>query len=318
LFLVLLRVAIGWHFLNEGLEKYESRSPGKKPFSAEVYLRYSTGPLAPYFRALVPDVNGLAKLDPPRLKASWEAEVRRVGGHFGFDDDQRSKADSELKASEQFADLWFADRETAEKRAKYYHELGMVQAVERNPAALSFERERAASKRKDLDADRRDLTKEIDARGEALREAVTKLSTAEQLGSVGPYYPAKTDLDRINDLTTLGLIAMGLGLMLGAFTRPAALAAAVFLGQIYLSMPPWPGLPPSPTTEGHYYIVSKNLIEMIACLALVFLPTGYWIGVDALLFGWARRRRERRAEAAEAPADAEPAGPRGRRSHTNF
>jgi hypothetical protein len=57
-------------------------------------------------------------------------------------------------------------------------------------------------------------------------------------------------------------------------------------------MPPWPGLPPNPLAEGHYFIVNKNLIEMLACLALVFIPTGNWIGLDALLFGWMFRRRE--------------------------
>ena len=54
-------------------------------------------------------------------------------------------------------------------------------------------------------------------------------------------------------------------------------------------MPPWPGLPASPMAEGHYLIVNKNLIEMLACLALVCIPTGLWIGLDALLFGWMRR-----------------------------
>ena len=47
LFLVLLRIAIGWHFLTEGLEKVESTRYGKQPFSAEIYLRNATGPLAP-------------------------------------------------------------------------------------------------------------------------------------------------------------------------------------------------------------------------------------------------------------------------------
>src|SRR5438128_609312 len=73
-FLILLRVAIGWHFHTEGLEKVEGWRKGK-PFSAEGFLRASTGPLAPYFRGLIPDVNGLAKLDPDRLKAAWTEDV---------------------------------------------------------------------------------------------------------------------------------------------------------------------------------------------------------------------------------------------------
>ena len=37
-------------------------------------------------------------------------------------------------------------------------------------------------------------------------------------------------------------------------------------------MPPWPGLPEG-ITEGHYRYVNKNLIEMLACLALAARPT---------------------------------------------
>ncbi|WP_254054137.1 hypothetical protein [Singulisphaera sp. GP187] len=98
--------------------------------------------------------------------------------------------------------------------------------------------------------------------------------------------------------------------MAGLFSPLAALAGAVFLGQIYLSMPPWPGLPANPMAEGHYFIVNKNLIEMLACLALACIPTGSWIGIDALLFGGRRRRRELARELAE--AESAPAAARSR------
>ncbi len=101
---------------------------------------------------------------------------------------------------------------------------------------------------------------------------------------------------------------MGFCLMAGLFTPLAALAGAVFLGQIYLSMPPWPGLPASPTAEGHYLIVNKNLIEMLALLALVFIPTGQWIGFDALIFG---RRVPRAVEETASPRPASPVPPSG-------
>jgi hypothetical protein len=37
--LVLLRIAIGWHFGTEGVAKYESALTNDKPFTAEEYLR---------------------------------------------------------------------------------------------------------------------------------------------------------------------------------------------------------------------------------------------------------------------------------------
>jgi uncharacterized membrane protein YphA (DoxX/SURF4 family) len=305
-----LRIAIGWHFHVEGWEKFVSTRKGK-PFSAEGYLRASAGPLAPYFRGLVPDINGLAKLDPDRLKQGWREEVTRIEDHFSFDADQRAKADEELRNSEHFADVWSHDRENSEKRLKYYHDLRAVQAVERNTGALLYERERAAEKRKDLDADRKDLTRELDARAAALREAVIKLATSEQTAAAGAYRAPWSSLDWINVVTTYSLLAIGFCLILGLFTRPAALGAAVFLLQIYLSMPPWPGLPPAPRAEGHYWIVDKNLVEMLACLSLACLPTGQWVGFDAVLFGWYARAR-----AARRQARTEPAAGRRRSAHT--
>jgi hypothetical protein len=62
-------------------------------------------------------------------------------------------------------------------------------------------------------------------------------------------------------------------------------------------MPPWPGLPVNPKAEGHYLIVSKNLIELIACLVIATTPSAHWVGLDSLFFG-ARRRRRLAAQAA--------------------
>ncbi len=70
---------------------------------------------------------------------------------------------------------------------------------------------------------------------------------------------------------------------------------------IYLSMPPWPGLPTNPRAEGHYFIVSKNLIELLACLVVATTPSGHWIGLDALFFGARRRRRLAPAQPDRAP-----------------
>jgi hypothetical protein len=50
-----------------------------------------------------------------------------------------------------------------------------------------------------------------------------------------------------------------------------------------LAMPPFPWLPPNPRAEGHYYFVDKNLIEMLALLALATTRSGRWAGLDALL-----------------------------------
>src|ERR1700730_6578446 len=68
IFLVLLRLAIGWHFLFEGLEKVQSVYLGptttSQPFTSAGYLREATGPMGPLARKQVgdPDEQTLARL----------------------------------------------------------------------------------------------------------------------------------------------------------------------------------------------------------------------------------------------------------------
>ena len=54
LFLLGLRLAIGWHFLFEGLHKIHTHDIGpsefNKPFSSEMYFKVAPGPLGPYMR----------------------------------------------------------------------------------------------------------------------------------------------------------------------------------------------------------------------------------------------------------------------------
>jgi uncharacterized membrane protein YphA (DoxX/SURF4 family) len=286
---------------------------GGRPFSAEPYLRNSTGPLAPYFRGLVPDVNGLAKLDDSRLRAGWAEDVRKIGEHFGFDAQQKADAEAALHKAEADAQIIFLDKNFLEDRNKYYHDLAEVQRVERERHAVTFDRLRAADRRKELDVDRKKLVGELETIGGALREAVGKLATDSQREAAKAYpgyvmtkqltigsstynlpvaIPDWDSLRWVNFSTTYGLLVMGTCLIVGFLTRPAALAGAFFLAQIYLSMPPWPGLPRAPGPE-HFMIVDMHLIEMLACLFIATTRSGRWIGLDALLFNWIGRRRAR-------------------------
>jgi uncharacterized membrane protein YphA (DoxX/SURF4 family) len=104
IFLVALRLAIGWHFLFEGLDKIDSyfRGPveGKTVWSSEAYLRESTGPLAPLFREQLgdPDQAALERLIvppgkdgerpqlPPALKKDWQDYYDRFAAFYEYND----------------------------------------------------------------------------------------------------------------------------------------------------------------------------------------------------------------------------------------
>ena len=184
-FIILLRIAIGWHFLYEGCEKVQATVEGKEPFSAEIYLRNANGPLGPYFRGMLPDVNSLAMLDSVRLKASWKDDVSFIGDHYGFTQEQREKAQKVLDESLRWADYWFGDPENIEKIHKYERDLGQILATERDPDALSFQKERASDARRGADADRRSLILPLISQEKSLREGVAKWATPEQVKAAG-------------------------------------------------------------------------------------------------------------------------------------
>lgn len=89
---------------------------------------------------------------------------------------------------------------------------------------------------------------------------------------------------QIIDLMNIwGLILIGLGLMLGLFTRFSLISGIVLLSLYYLSHPPLANYEYLLPREGHYLIVDKNLVEIFAMIVLLVFPTGQIIGVDRLL-----------------------------------
>jgi thiosulfate dehydrogenase (quinone) large subunit len=81
-----------------------------------------------------------------------------------------------------------------------------------------------------------------------------------------------------------GLMAIGLGLILGCFSRIALSGGIILLLFYYLSHPPFVGLKYSLPMEGSYLIVNKNLIEMVAMIVLLLFPTSKIVGIDRLIF----------------------------------
>lgn len=87
-------------------------------------------------------------------------------------------------------------------------------------------------------------------------------------------------LQVVDFLNTWGLIAIGLGLILGLFSRPAAIAGTILLLIYYSCNPPLLGLEYSVPLEGNNLIVSKTLIEAIALFIVALFPTSQIFGLD--------------------------------------
>ena len=128
-----------------------------------------------------------------------------------------------------------------------------------------------------------------------LYEGLTKLLNPEWSASgylqsaTGPLAPlfhslasGEFLLAMVNILNTWGLLLIGLALFLGLFTKLAQLSGILLLLLYYLSHPPLftePGF----FREGSYFIISKDLLEIMALGVLMFFPTGRFLGIDGLM-----------------------------------
>ena len=130
-----------------------------------------------------------------------------------------------------------------------------------------------------------------------MKANAAKLLTEKQL-TMPPVELPRTRMDWINFQTIAGLTVLGFLLIGGLFTRTAAVLAAGMLFMFYLAMPPLPGLPPAPGPE-HSYIINKNLIEVLALLAIAAFPTGQWFGLDSVI-SWLRGAENKEAESGDA------------------
>lgn len=90
-------------------------------------------------------------------------------------------------------------------------------------------------------------------------------------------------LNVVDFLNTWGLIAIGAGLIVGLFTRTAAISGALLLLMYYLNNAPIIGIEYSIPSEGNYLIINKTLIEAVALFALAVFPTGSIIGLDVIV-----------------------------------
>ena len=92
-------------------------------------------------------------------------------------------------------------------------------------------------------------------------------------------------LELVNQLNMWGLTLIGLGLILGCFTRLASAAGMLVILLFYLCNPPFIGYFYSIPTEGSYLIVNKNLVEL-AALAVIFVTgSGRAAGLDRIIHG---------------------------------
>ncbi|MBX9681282.1 MAG: hypothetical protein K2X38_21200 [Gemmataceae bacterium] len=362
LFLVALRIAIGWHLTVEGLEKFKNPS-----WSSEGYLRESYGPFADRFRTIAGDrvVERVTVEDgkiPTLLDREWKAYFDRFVGTYQLTVDEQKaaveildqrKSDAVTKLS---TTVWPApvastlttpevrNYTVPEYLAHYQKTLEEVRRVENERVSVEGKKAWDALKKAKADAnkERAELKKIGDGLSAGMRTALgdirNKAMDRQIKEARKAYEDAKTDEQKaqaesqISALeyekknpsladyvappthitwhpgtwTTLegadwimkhALVISGVCLILGLFSRLAALVGAGLIALIYVAMMPLPNWPAPAQSEGNYLYVNKNLIEILALLCLMCIPTGRWVGLDGILrifnpFAWRSGERE--------------------------
>jgi thiosulfate dehydrogenase [quinone] large subunit len=89
-------------------------------------------------------------------------------------------------------------------------------------------------------------------------------------------------LNIVDTMNTWGLIAIGLGLILGLFTKIASLAGCILLLLYYIFNPPFIGMELIGPMEGNYLLVNKTLIEAVTLFYIAVTPMSRRFGLDTL------------------------------------
>ena len=99
-------------------------------------------------------------------------------------------------------------------------------------------------------------------------------------------------LSTVDFLNTWGLIAIGLGLILGFFFKVAAISGSLLLIIYYLNCPPLTGLEYTLPRDGNNLIVDKTLIEAISMVVLALFPTSKVFGLDRFISKLKRKDKQ--------------------------
>lgn len=313
--MVLLRISIGWHLFYEGIWKLNEGN-----WTATSYLVASAGPLRPFFRWMVPDVDGLEALKAESIHKRIDERYAVLTKHYGMDpktlegpEKYHKAADAILAAPDfQMALAAYAARvkdrpgdpdfqpelihtevyQMLQERdfpsqAENYADLArrtseMSGRIDGLKATPHYEVERLSYDYRKKAQARAALTARLEKPLTDMEAEFAARASEKQL-ALGPPPREKSPTFLIDWANMLGLTLAGACLMLGLFTRFAALSGAGLLALYYACQPPFPGLPEVPNSEGHYLIVNKNLIEFLMLLMLATSRVGRWGGLDAYL-----------------------------------
>ncbi|MCA9166557.1 MAG: hypothetical protein KDB23_02760 [Planctomycetales bacterium] len=271
-------MGIGWHFFKEGAKKFTA---GK--FTSVPFLQAAKGPLAEQYKNSIPDRFGLQRLNVNQTKQFWENYRDHVASRLGFDQKQTTAAtqivDRYVKRMNNYVADNYEDIDTYRKEVQRY--LGEL----KEPTSdIPYQRDRLAAKEVDLRKQVGPWLANVEDMNRALQAELNGLATEGQRSRGLVVIPDRNQpaSDGVVKWVVLGA---GVLLLLGLFTRVAALVAMGFLLSVIGTQPPWV---PNANLEYFYY----QMVEVLALFTLIVFAAGRYAGLDYIIYGLMNRRKE--------------------------
>jgi len=288
---VALRLGIGWQFFQEGADKLQNG------FNSAHFLGAAKGPFAGVYKSSVWDTDGRIRfnykpgsgfvtkpgsnIDLDQTLYVWDEYREDVANHYGWDEKQRKRAQDLMNRHERRLRLYFSVNPSEGYGLEIYEYLKQLERVEANAAtgeryavaSLAGQRKKVES---DLAKQRGKLLGPIDDLWGTVEADMNENATFEQRAAAGPLkvpYPGEPSMGAkfANNVIPYFDLIIGILLVLGLFTRPTSVVAALFLLSVVVSQWPW-------AYEVQPTIYQFNL--MLALLVLAATRAGRFCGLD--------------------------------------
>jgi uncharacterized membrane protein YphA (DoxX/SURF4 family) len=321
--LIALRLALGCHFLYEGLWKvkrsdfrhdamWKSEKELGDEFRAAPFLTTAKGPVAGFFYSMVPDIDARQRLHV-EVKPDKTKSINCEGVANRWDRIQQDFVEyykpaklSDTTAATAYAKFVKDAEETnvrfhkqlkeylhdnADDIAAYFGALDRFENDKERDQDAPFQKQRRWDRMIELRQEADKWIKNIEGQERAYAQSLYSLldTDQKQRGLVtSSWNPLQWDrMKQIDCIVTISLTAIGLCLMLGLCTPLAALGGACFMCFVVLTQPAFPTIyPPDPHVVGHSLLVNKDFIEMLALLVVATTRAGRWGGLDIFLNRW--------------------------------
>lgn len=285
IFLVLLRLVIGWHFFQEGAVKV------KEGFSSTPFLSAAKGPFAKNFLSMIPDHDGMIRIDAKKMSDAAQAYGEQIKSQFGLNDDQCKEVDeilNEFKAKrKETYDEW---KSQIDEYKNGFERIAKLQEDRSRSKVESLRRQQDDIEGK-WKALGRPILAEIDNANAELVNRLNAVATDDQ-ANPNPGKPIVKDTEGkairkqvafkfdgegpisvklVDKIIPIFDMSVGILLLLGLLTPLAGLAAGLFLASVVVSQ--FPGFPGTTPT---YY----QAIEMLGCFVVAFADAGRYAGLD--------------------------------------